>query len=89
MGKKCWFHDWEVVERIGDSTLKSKVQSEINGDSFHLEYVGDYPYYIKKVCMKCEVIEDTITPEIERIKASYYNNIEREKKAQKIINKEL
>ena len=81
---KCWWHDWEMVERIGECQLKANVEAKING-TLAIEFVGESFFYIKKACMKCPEVVDTITPQIEAIKENMQYHKERQKIAKKAL----
>ena len=86
---KCWLHDWEMIERISAGQIKANIEVEGTGPPAipAVRIVGDDKYYIKKACLKCEKIKDTITPRIEVARQEMDIEEGRKNKAKEIINK--
>lgn len=88
---KCWFHDWEIIERIGHGQIRENIENE---EKYKNEKVMPPPMriiqedgnsYIKKVCMKCDTVIDTITPQIEIARKEIRRSEERKNRAKDVL----
>lgn len=84
---KCWIHDWEMLERVSASQIRANIEVE-GTDLPAMEMVGDCEYYIRKACLKCSEVVDTITPHIEVVRRRIERCKDRQKKALDIMRGE-
>lgn len=82
---KIGLHNWEVLENLALPQLEERVEAKLE-NRWEMAIVSmGYNYYIKKACLRCGKIVDTITPMMKKIKQKYYDKRNRQELAQKII----
>jgi len=82
---KIGWHDWEIMEEIDFPHFEEKVISKLENRYRMDIYSNGYKYYVKKVCINCGKIIDTITSKSEEIVQKYCNKKNRQTIAKILI----
>ena len=89
MKDKCWWHDWETIEKVTDGQIEANLKVEGTIVPALRIIQQDGRDYVKKVCAKCDTVVDTITPRIEVIRERMRNRKVRKEKAERILGERL
>ena len=87
MGKfQCFFsHDWEYVESIYIEQLEENINAMNEGRFPSSIDIGFSKRVCKKVCLKCGVKVDTLTPKIAELNEQFHNRSLRQKTAKELM----
>ena len=77
-------HKWYTIKRMGHQELFDIVQY---GKHHYTHYREDWPFYFRRVCIKCQKVDDQITPQIELFKKQILTEKLNEQLARQIYDK--
>ena len=87
--KKCWIHDYQIIDRIGKKQLRHQIRGEViyskKGPATRLCRPGKTLFV--KICLECGSLTDEVKTQAISYRKQAYRELERMNKAKEIYRK--